>query len=255
MKNEVITSVIKSKIYKVRGQLVMLDADLAVFYEQQTKRINQVKSRNEASFANDSFQLTAIEWDELMRSQSATTSKDRRKGYLPWVYTERGAYKISIFLTSEKAQMISETILDAFFYLRDKILTNNQDNYVTQREFQILSNQVVNMESEMKGLTKQQVVNHNYNAPVQINHGTITNVKNDNEMIYRLFELQKQVNKEPKAVKALDNAMEAVKSGNKVQIEKSIELLNKSADLVTKGSAAATILGSAYQIMKVFFGF
>jgi hypothetical protein len=254
MKNEVITSVIKSKIYKVRGQLVMLDSDLAKFYEQDTRVINQIRKRHEKAFDSQAFQLNKTELEELMRSQGVIPSNKRNKSIQPWVYTERGAYKISMFLTSGKAQIISETILDAFFYLKDKILNNPEVEYVTQREFQILSNQVVNMESEMKGLTKQQVIN-NYNAPVQINHGTITNVKNDNEMIYRLFELQKQVNKEPKAVKALDNAMEAVKSGNKVQIEKSIELLNKSADLVTKGSAAATVLGSAYQIMKVFFGF
>jgi hypothetical protein len=139
-------------------------------------------------------------------------------------------------------------------FIRDKImLGQNTNDLVTQREFQILSNQVANIEAEMKGVSKQQIVN-NYHAPVQINHGTINHVKNDFEMISELFQMQKQVAQEPKAVKALNQAMEAVKSGDKGQIEKSIELLNKSADLVTKGSAAAGVISTAYQMMKVFFG-
>ena len=40
------TKDIKSRIYVVRGQQVMLDSDLAVLYQVETKVFNQAVSRN-----------------------------------------------------------------------------------------------------------------------------------------------------------------------------------------------------------------
>ena len=58
----------------VRGQNVILDADLATLYEVPTKRSNEAVKRNLAKFPTDlTFAMTPAEWDAL-RSQFATSS-------------------------------------------------------------------------------------------------------------------------------------------------------------------------------------
>lgn len=64
---------IQSRIYMVRGQHVMLDSDIARFYNMETKRINEQVKRNPIKFPERYvFQLTAEEV-ELLKSQRATT--------------------------------------------------------------------------------------------------------------------------------------------------------------------------------------
>ena len=60
------------RIATVRGVRVILDTDLAVLYEVETKRFNEAVRRNLAKFPADfMLQLTAQEWAAL-RSQFAT---------------------------------------------------------------------------------------------------------------------------------------------------------------------------------------
>ena len=50
---------IESKIYEIRGIKVMLDHDLAVLYEVETKNLNLAVKRNTRRFPKDfMFQLT-----------------------------------------------------------------------------------------------------------------------------------------------------------------------------------------------------
>ena len=63
---------IKSMIYVVRNQQVMIDSDLAMLYQVETKRLNEAVKRNIARFPKEfRFQLTAEETESL-RSQFAT---------------------------------------------------------------------------------------------------------------------------------------------------------------------------------------
>jgi hypothetical protein len=82
---------IERKIILIRGQKVMLDADLAKLYGVSTKRLNEQVRRNANRFPPDfMFQLNEEE-TELLRSQIAT-SKATRGGrrYLPYVFSEQG---------------------------------------------------------------------------------------------------------------------------------------------------------------------
>jgi len=64
---------IGKKIYVVRGQQVMLDRDLADFYEASTKSLNQQVKRNPERFPNDfMFQMTESE-SKILRSQFVTS--------------------------------------------------------------------------------------------------------------------------------------------------------------------------------------
>ena len=68
---------IADKIYFVRGQRVMFDSDLAEVYSVTTKRLNEQVKRNIERFPEDfMFQLTEQVFESL-RSQFATSNKQR----------------------------------------------------------------------------------------------------------------------------------------------------------------------------------
>ena len=71
-------NIIASKIYEVRGQKVMLDADLAELYGIATKVLNQAVRRNKDRFPED-FMFILEERDfQGMRSQFVTASRAKR---------------------------------------------------------------------------------------------------------------------------------------------------------------------------------
>jgi hypothetical protein len=59
MDNGVSVERVQGQIYRIRGQQVMLDTDLADLYGVQTKRLNQAVKRNQDRFPEDfMFQLS-----------------------------------------------------------------------------------------------------------------------------------------------------------------------------------------------------
>jgi hypothetical protein len=78
---------IESKILSFRGVQVMLDKDLALFYETKTIRLREQVKRNPDRFPNDfTFQLDDFEVD-LLVSQNAIPSKKYLGGLNPYVFT------------------------------------------------------------------------------------------------------------------------------------------------------------------------
>ncbi len=75
-KNEIIAvseSEIRNLIYTVRGQQVMIDSDLAMLYQVETRRLNESVKRNIGRFPETfCFQMTKEEYNSL-KSQFATS--------------------------------------------------------------------------------------------------------------------------------------------------------------------------------------
>jgi hypothetical protein len=92
----------------VRGEKVMLDADLAQLFGVPTKALNQAVKRNSDRFPSDfMFQLTAEEHESL-RSQIVTSSSERGgRRYLPYAFTEHGAIMVANVLNSPQAVQMS----------------------------------------------------------------------------------------------------------------------------------------------------
>lgn len=87
---------ILKSIYQIRGQKVMLDSDLANFYEVETRVLNQAVKRNSTRFPIDSmFPLTEEEFSDL--KQSETSWGGRRS--LPLAFTEHGVLMLSSVLS------------------------------------------------------------------------------------------------------------------------------------------------------------
>ena len=116
---------IEDCIYNIRGQQVMLDSDIAVFFDVETKRINEQMKRNKARFPEDfCFQLNSLEFKTL-KSQNATSNIGRGgKQKLPFVYTEHGIIALAGVLKSETADKMSVEIARKFIQMRKFILEN-----------------------------------------------------------------------------------------------------------------------------------
>ena len=109
--------IIRSKIYEIRGQKVMLDRELASMYGVETRALNQAVKRNAERFPEDfMFQLTSTEWDNL-KSQFVTSRwGGTRKP--PYVFTELGVAMLSSVLTSKLAVQVNMGIMRAFVSVR-----------------------------------------------------------------------------------------------------------------------------------------
>ena len=118
---------LKAMIYTIRGVQVMLDSDLALLYNVETKVFNQAVKRNVERFPeNFRFQLTENEYVNL-RSQFVTSNGDTTpagrggRRYLPYVFTEQGVAMLSSVLHSDFAIQTSIRIMNAFVEMRHVI--------------------------------------------------------------------------------------------------------------------------------------
>lgn len=116
---------IQNLIYVIRGQRVMLDSDLAMLYNVETKALNQAVKRNYERFPeNFMFRLSKEEWSNL-RSQNVTFRNDIRK-YLPFVFTEQGVAMLSSVLRSKNAIQTNIQIMNTFVKMRQWAIENKE---------------------------------------------------------------------------------------------------------------------------------
>ena len=118
---------IEERILLIRGQRVMLDADLALLYEVPVKRLNEQVARNPDRFPMDFvFRLTREEASSL-RSQNATSKKGRGgRRYLPYAFTEHGAIMAASVLNSDRAVKVSVHVVRAFVKLRGMMAAHKE---------------------------------------------------------------------------------------------------------------------------------
>ena len=113
----------------------MLDRDLAVLYETETKALNLAVKRNLKRFPRDfMFQLTKEEFESLRFQIETSKSSDELKlqietskgrggtRYLPYAFTEQGVAMLSGILHSDKAISMNIAIMRAFVEVRRVLL-------------------------------------------------------------------------------------------------------------------------------------
>ena len=126
-------------VFLVRGEKVLLDADLAGLYDVATKVLNQAVKRNLERFPADfMFQLTPDEWEGMrsqivtsypgnnpMKSQTVTASR-RKLTAIPYAFTEQGVAMLSSVLRSQRAVEVNIAIMRTFVQLR-RLMDSNRD--------------------------------------------------------------------------------------------------------------------------------
>ncbi|MEO6539430.1 MAG: ORF6N domain-containing protein, partial [Ferruginibacter sp.] len=142
---------IQNRISEIRGERVILDSDLAILYETETKALNLAVKRNIRRFPPDfMFRLTRNEFEilrfqietsrsiEPLGSQSVTVSVNNPLGpqittskswggtrYLPYAFTEHGFAMLSGIINSDKAINMNIAIMRAFIEIKKILLRQN----------------------------------------------------------------------------------------------------------------------------------
>ena len=116
---------VEQAILVIRGEKVILDADLAVLYGVSTTRLNEQVKRNSDRFPKDfAFRLTKGEFDNLISQSATSSSKHGGRRKLPLVFTEHGAIMAANVLNSERAIQASVAVVRAFVRLRQILASN-----------------------------------------------------------------------------------------------------------------------------------
>jgi ORF6N domain len=117
---------IESRILTIRGQRVIIDADLAELYGVATKRLNEQVKRNPGRFPHDfMFQLNAAEKAEVVANCDHLASLKFAKS-LPFAFTEHGAIQAANVLNSPQAIDMGVYVVRAFVQLRE-VLVSHRD--------------------------------------------------------------------------------------------------------------------------------
>lgn len=110
-----------SRILTLRGQRVILDADLAELYGVTTKRLNEQVKRNAERFPPDfMFRLTAKEKAEVV-ANCDHLQRLKFSAVIPCAFTEHGAVMAASVLNSPEAVEASVFVVRAFIAMRDAL--------------------------------------------------------------------------------------------------------------------------------------
>jgi len=108
-------------IHTIRGERVIVDADLARLYGVETRVLNQAVRRNRTKFPPDFlFELTPTEAEQLRRSRSQFVILKRGGNvkHAPFAFTEHGALMAANLLNSPAATQMSVFVIRAFVKMR-----------------------------------------------------------------------------------------------------------------------------------------
>ena len=117
---------IQQRILLIRGEKVIIDADLAEAYGVTTKALNQAIRRNADRFPPDfMFRLTKEEKLEVV-TNCDHLQKLKFSPVNPFVFTEHGAIMAASVLNSTKAIEVSVFVVRAFVQLRQTIAEHKE---------------------------------------------------------------------------------------------------------------------------------
>ncbi len=164
----------------IRGQKVMLDADLAEIYGYETKNFNRQVKNNIEKFEGEDFmfQLTENEFENL-RCKNFTSSWGGSR-YLPNAFTEQGIYMLMTVLRGELAIRQSRALIRTFKQMKDFII-ENQDFIGSKELVQIAiqtnqnTNDIAEIKSQMATKEDLKKVMDNFIDPDTYKHFLLMN--------------------------------------------------------------------------------
>lgn len=111
-------SSIEESIYLIRNMHVMLDRDLAIFYQTETRIIKQAVKRNKERFPADFMFELCLEEVAILVSQNVIPDKRQLGGALPYAFTEQGVAMLTTVIKTKTAVEISIQIMRTFVALK-----------------------------------------------------------------------------------------------------------------------------------------
>jgi len=127
MKSLIKQEEIVERIFFLRGEKVILDRDLAILYQVETRALKQAVKRNIKRFPSDFMFTLSIDEFKNWRSQIVISNSDKiGLRHAPMAFTEQGIAMLSGLLNSERAIQVNIEIMRAFVKLRKLIDTNKE---------------------------------------------------------------------------------------------------------------------------------
>lgn len=123
---------VENRLLAMRGQQVLLDADVAELYGVETKRVNEAVKNNPERFPEGYVLETTDEEFAFLRSKFSTAKSGSREpvenfdrfeklkhsSVLPKAFTEQGLYMLATILKSKRAVQTSLAIVETFTKIR-----------------------------------------------------------------------------------------------------------------------------------------
>ena len=107
---------VESKMILLRGQLVILDKDVALLYHVQTKHVNQAVKNNPDKFPEGYvFELNDDEM-ELVKNFDQSSS---RSHYSSKAFTEKGLYMLATILKGAEATVTTLRIIETYAKMKE----------------------------------------------------------------------------------------------------------------------------------------
>jgi len=142
---------IQNKIYVLRGIRVMLDFDLALLYRVENRRLKEQVKRNIERFPSDfMFQLTKLEWQELIAICDNLPENIKFSPVTPLAFTQEGVAMLSGVLRSPLAVEVNINIMRAFVAIRQYVLVSSN----TAKELEELKKQIQYLFEDVDSLSK-----------------------------------------------------------------------------------------------------
>lgn len=159
--------IIRSKIYEIRGEKVMLDFDLAEMYGVETAQLKRAVRRNIQRFEGEDFmfELTKV---ELSRCQIGILKSGRGGNikYLPFAFTELGVAMLSSVLRSDSAIGVNRGILEKNFEelkqdLEEIFADYNDINEDTRVQLEAINEVLADLQASHKKDAKRKSIGFN----------------------------------------------------------------------------------------------
>ena len=105
-------------LIELRGENILLDADVPVIYGVETKRVNEAIKNNPDKFPQGyMFELDEVEFSDLRSKIS--TAKFAKTRVVPKAFTEKGLYMLATILKSQQATQATISIVETFSKIRE----------------------------------------------------------------------------------------------------------------------------------------
>ena len=116
--NKIKLEQVENKIITINNLKVILDSDVAILYEVETKRINEAVSNNPDKFPEGYIlKLSKNDWS-LLKSKFSTSIKGG-KVKTPQAFTDKGLYMLATILKSPQATQTTLAIIETFTKIKE----------------------------------------------------------------------------------------------------------------------------------------
>ena len=127
MKKELSSEQVAPMVYRIRGQRVLLDRDLAELYGVETRALKQAVRRNMDRFPLDFMFILSREEFSNWRSQFVMSNSDSMGlRHPPMAFTEQGVAMLSSILRSPQSAQVNIAIMRTFVRLRSLMDSNRE---------------------------------------------------------------------------------------------------------------------------------